>query len=152
MDLVCMQNGHKRRREGVTLNGDPAELEALRAFVMSGGDELSSTNRQNAATWPQSAAESSDPNPAEGSEAGDLAAGEARLHRPCANCRAARVLCDRHLPCGRCMRLNQEASCEAPPTVKRGRPTKSVQKARLEMLAADLLSGGLPDIADSRRL
>ena len=46
------------------------------------------------------------------------------LHRPCATCRTARVLCDRFHPCGRCMRLNLEATCAAPPTVKRGRPPK----------------------------
>ena len=67
-----------------------------------------------------------------------------QLHRPCSTCRAARVLCDRGHPCGRCLRIGFEATCQAPPTVKRGRPPKDVQQARLEMLAADLLSTGLP--------
>ena len=45
------------------------------------------------------------------------------LHRPCATCRAAKVLCNRELPCSRCRRLNLAHLCAPPPTVQRGRPS-----------------------------
>ena len=45
------------------------------------------------------------------------------LHRPCSNCRTAKVLCDRQLPCTRCCRLGVPDSCAPPPTVQRGRPS-----------------------------
>ena len=54
-----------------------------------------------------------------------------KLHRPCAQCRTSRVLCDRGLPCGRCVRMGVESTCCAPPTVKRGRPKKSKQQIPL---------------------
>ena len=43
------------------------------------------------------------------------------LHRPCSCCRAAKVRCDRNMPCSRCVRLGTE--CKPPPTVPRGRPS-----------------------------
>ena len=70
---------------------------------------------------------------------GDVDA-EGKLHRPCASCRSARVLCDRGHPCQRCIRLNIAATCAAPPTVRRGRPPKGAAQARWEWVA----SSGLP--------
>ena len=60
-----------------------------------------------------------------------------KLHRPCANCRSAKVLCDRHLPCTRCVRLNIGDSCEAPPTVQRGRPSHHARLLQLRNLASN---------------
>ncbi|KAL1526160.1 hypothetical protein AB1Y20_014888 [Prymnesium parvum] len=42
--------------------------------------------------------------------------------RPCAACRAAKVRCDRELPCSRCTRLQLE--CMPPQNVQRGRPSR----------------------------
>jgi hypothetical protein len=69
-----------------------------------------------------------------------LTGGGATLHRPCIACRQARVLCDRKLPCTRCMRLGMGFECKAPPTVKRGRPPNEVRHRRA---VADQLVNGL---------
>ena len=79
-----------------------------------------------------------------GAEVGADGQPVAALHRPCTNCRASRVLCDRQLPCSRCVRLGLRATCQAPPTVKRGRPTFAMQRVRLEENAVAQLVTGLP--------
>ena len=59
-----------------------------------------------------------------------------QLHRPCSNCRNAKVLCDRHLPCTRCVRLCIGETCEPPPTVQRGRPSHHSRLLQLRNLAS----------------
>ena len=155
----------RRGALSATLDGTPAALEQMRE-IMEAQDPTTAPPGSfpaERATWDgvtqvseqshterESEEEYSEDVSVDGTSAtgrGELIAGQAQLHRPCATCRAARVLCDRHHPCGRCMRLNLEATCQAPPTVKRGRPPKDVQQKRLELLAADLLSTGLPPSA-----
>ena len=58
------------------------------------------------------------------------------LHRPCSCCRTAKVLCDRLLPCTRCVRLNVGHTCAPPPTVQRGRPSHHSRLLQLRNLAA----------------
>ena len=53
------------------------------------------------------------------------------LHRPCATCRAAKVLCNRELPCSRCRRLKIGDTCAAPPDVQRGRPSHHARLLQL---------------------
>ena len=45
------------------------------------------------------------------------------LHRPCSTCRAAKVRCDRQIPCSRCRRLG--TVCKPPPTVRARAPRAS---------------------------
>lgn len=157
----------KMRRGGpsATLDGTPAALEQMREILRAEDPTTAPPGSFPAerATWDgviqvseqshtehETEEDYSEDVSVDGTSAtgrGELIAGQAQLHRPCATCRAARVLCDRQHPCGRCMRLNLEATCQAPPTVKRGRPPKDVQQKRLELLAADLLSTGLPPSA-----
>ena len=60
-----------------------------------------------------------------------------KLHRPCATCRTAKVLCNRELPCARCRRLNIGHLCKAPPTVQRGRPSHHSRLLQLRNLHPD---------------
>lgn len=66
---------------------------------------------------------------ASGSVAGD---GRVLLHRPCSECRVAKVRCDREMPCGRCRRHN--LVCKPPPTVARGRPSHHSRLMQLKVV------------------
>lgn len=108
----------------------PGELAGLGGTAPVGGD---------------AATEASATEPPDPAGSGVAAAGETRKHhRPCQNCRASRVLCDRWNPCGRCTRLGLETTCQVPPTVKFGRPRRDVRQARLEEIAANQLAVALP--------
>lgn len=66
-----------------------------------------------------------------------------QLPRPCATCRAAKILCDRLAPsCGRCERLG--ITCELPPTVKRGRPSHAEQAVRQQHAKKEAFSPHTP--------
>ena len=119
-----------------------AATAAPEALVPAGVEALFGLSAAAATAAPTAAAYDDDD---EGGAASEDGGG--RIHRPCSNCRSSRVLCDRGMPCGRCVRLGLSRTCQAPPTVKRGRPSKLVQQARLEQLAADQLATVLPSMA-----
>ena len=80
------------------------------------------------------------------SEAAEVATA---LPRPCASCRARRVLCDRTYPCSQCARRGEV--CIVPPTVRRGRPIKSGRWCKKRPLAEvetkDCLAPPLPPMS-----
>ena len=67
------------------------------------------------------------------SHASDVTEAATTLPRPCASCRARRVLCDRIYPCSQCARRGEV--CTVPPTVRRGRPPKSGRWCKKRPLA-----------------
>ena len=147
-----MSDRRGAKRRAPTLSGAEGELDLLRLHMDSQANAPSLARGRDPlfATWdgstvfPDVSGEVGESSAAGSADAESVVDSEGKLHRPCATCRSARVLCDRGHPCRRCIRLNLAATCAAPPTVKRGRPPKDVAQARLEMLAADLLATGLP--------
>ena len=84
-------------------------------------------------------------------------AGPGMLHRPCVQCRAAKVRCKRQDPCPRCVRLGLK--CELPPDVKRGRPSHLDRAAAFahtqrEVAHAPQLAmvGGTPKVGSTPQL
>ena len=78
-----------------------------------------------------------------------------RMIRPCTSCRIAKILCDRQLPCTRCVRLNMV--CQAPAHVRRGRPpgrrwsclsnpNQKLEPSALGLPSATSLPGGVPGV------
>ena len=153
---MASRRGKRGQASRSTFSGVPDDLDELRGEVPLHRETL----RASAATWDgasliqvmqvpfgESAGEAMemDEGAADEEERGEdpsaAPASADSLHRPCASCRAARVLCDRHLPCGRCVRLGQASACSVPPTVKRGRPTNAMRQDRLEKLAVEAMTG-----------
>lgn len=73
--------------------------------------------------------------------------------RPCTSCRVAKILCDRQLPCTRCVRLNMV--CQAPAHVRRGRPpgrrwsclsNQKLEPSALGLPSATSLTGAVPGV------
>jgi len=60
---------------------------------------------------------------------------QGKLSRPCTSCRSSRVLCDRGLPCRRCVRLGRQ--CTEPGSVPRGRPSRARLAERARLAAAE---------------
>ena len=76
-----------------------------------------------------------------------------RMNRPCTSCRVAKILCDRQLPCTRCVRLNMV--CQAPAHVRRGRPpgrrwsclsNQKLEPSALGLPSATSLTGAVPGV------
>ena len=146
----------------VTLTGDEGELELLRSRGAPARDRGTRITWDGASSIPpesvlgssaamddsetlSTASSSAEAQgllaPVEIAEDDGVDENDSKLHRPCAACRQARVLCDRKHPCGRCTRLGLYTTCAAPPTVKRGRPTNEMRQERLEKLAVEMMTG-----------